>query len=187
MKGIKKIKVACMGDSITELSGYPNHAQQTLGSNYVVSNFGVCGTTVSLDSEYPYMYQKAFVETKSFQPNIAVVMLGTNDANIAFKEYRGSFIDDYIRLLSAIQAFESKPKVLIVKPPHVFDEVWISGRVFDNKIIPAIEKTARQANLPIVDVYSAADKLVYFFDGVHPNGEGAQIIANVLCKAIMLL
>jgi lysophospholipase L1-like esterase len=180
-----KIKIACVGDSITELSGYPEIAQQILGINYIIGNFGASGTTVSFNSEYPYMYQEAFVEAKRFQPNIAVVMLGTNDANIAFEDFQTDFINDYLTLLSSIRALKCNPKVLVAKPPHIFDEIWLSGKVFDKKIIPSIEKVADKYGLPIIDVYSAMSKPEFFFDGVHPNGDGARIIANVLCDAII--
>ena len=40
------IRVACVGDSITEGSGYPFQLNLMLGSNYIVGNFGVSGSTV---------------------------------------------------------------------------------------------------------------------------------------------
>ena len=61
-----KIKIACIGDSITELSGYPEMAQQILGMNYIIGNFGASGTTVLFNSEYPYIRQEAFIEAKRF-------------------------------------------------------------------------------------------------------------------------
>ena len=44
------IRVACVGDSITVGSNYPNYLWMLLGSDYVVGNFGVGSTTVSLHS-----------------------------------------------------------------------------------------------------------------------------------------
>ena len=34
------IRVACVGDSITAVSGYPSDLQSMLGNNYTVGNFG---------------------------------------------------------------------------------------------------------------------------------------------------
>jgi hypothetical protein len=49
------IRIACIGDSLTELTIYPDELKRLLiGSNYLIGNFGACGTTVSLDSELPY-------------------------------------------------------------------------------------------------------------------------------------
>ena len=37
----KPIPVACVGDSITQWSGYPANLQSMLGISYLVDNFGV--------------------------------------------------------------------------------------------------------------------------------------------------
>ncbi len=181
---LNKTRVACIGDSITELSGYPNHAKYALGDSYIVGNFGACGTTVSLDSENPYVHSRAFIQAKEFKPDIAVVMLGTNDAKTDFEGSTRSFIADYLVLLDALKSLTSKPKIWVVKPPHIFDETWLSGHAMCTKIIPAVEEVAKQANLPLINVYSVVDKPQLFFDGVHPNDDGAKIIADVICQAI---
>jgi acyl-CoA thioesterase I len=175
-------RIACIGDSITELSGYPNYAKQKIGDSYIVCNFGACGTTISLDSESPYMQSRVYVSTKDFQPDIAIVMLGTNDANPNFNQSR--FVADYLLLLDALKRC-SGLKIWVVKPPHVFDETWLSGNMMSLEVIPSIVKVAKQANLPLIDVYSVTDNPGLFFDGVHPNDEGARIIADVVCQAIL--
>ena len=50
---VKPLRVACIGDSITEGSGYPDNLRMLLGTNYTVGNFGVSGSTVSLKSVNP--------------------------------------------------------------------------------------------------------------------------------------
>jgi acyl-CoA thioesterase I len=179
----EKTRIACIGDSITELSGYPEYAKQKMGDNYIVGNFGACGTTVSLDSESPYMQSRAYASTKSFQPDAAIVMLGTNDANPSFSG--SSFITDYLTLLDALKQHSSKPKIWVVKPPHVFDETWLNGHIMSLEVIPLIIEVAKQANLPLIDAYSVTDNPDLFFDGVHPNEVGAQIIAEVIYQAIL--
>ena len=44
------IRVACVGDSITQITKYTADLQAELGSNYTVGNFGVSGSTVSLST-----------------------------------------------------------------------------------------------------------------------------------------
>lgn len=180
-----KIRVACIGDSITELSGYPDYAKQALGDNYVVGNFGACGTTVSLDSENPFIQSLAYKLAKDFQPDIAIVMLGTNDASPNFNDYQGRFVADYLALLNALKSLASKPRIWIVRPTHVFGENWLSSQVFSMMVIPAVDEVAKQANLPLIDVYSATNNPNLFYDGVHPNDAGAKIIADVICRAII--
>src|SRR5512137_1645647 len=72
----KIIKVACVGDSITANFGYPETLQDLLGENYLVLNFGLGGTTVTLDGETPYMHEPIFREAKESQPDIVIIMLG---------------------------------------------------------------------------------------------------------------
>jgi acyl-CoA thioesterase I len=180
-----KPRIACIGDSITELSGYPNILQQSLGDGFAVGNFGACGTTVSLCSESPYMQSRAYASAKNFQPDHAIVMLGTNDANPNFDSHYSGFVADYLLLIEATKAFASKPKVWIARPPHVFDESWLSGRVLSSMVIPAVDQAAQQTKCPLIDVYSATDNPNLFFDGVHPNDAGAKIIAEIIHKTII--
>ena len=76
-----KIRVACVGDSITKGTEYPFDLSMLLGPNFVVGNFGVDGSTVSLNSQNTYMNTSAFQNATKFQPNIVIIMLGTNDAH----------------------------------------------------------------------------------------------------------
>ena len=181
-----QIRVACLGDSITELSGYPHMVSKRLGNNYVVGNFGACGTSVLLDSESPYIYSEALSQAKNFHPDIAIIMLGTNDAICSFEQNELAFIEDYLMLVVNVQSFDSKPVVWIVKPPPIFgDGMWLNSTVLSYKVIPAIMKVATRANLQVIDVYSALDNVCFFNDGVHPNCEAAKVIAEIVCQAIV--
>ena len=71
---VNLIRVACVGDSITEGSEYPSELRLLLGANYSVGNFGVSESTVLLNSEKPYMNETAFQNAKEFQPNIVIIM-----------------------------------------------------------------------------------------------------------------
>ena len=117
---MSKIRVACVGDSITEGTYYPADLRTLLGTNYTVGNFGVGGSAVSLDSGKPYMKEHAFQHAKAFQPNIVIIMLGANDASPNNFIGNESFVEDYVKLVREFQALSSKPKIYIVKPPPVF-------------------------------------------------------------------
>jgi acyl-CoA thioesterase I len=180
-----QIRVALIGDSITELTKYPYYATQILGPRYLVGNFGICGAMVSLDSDCAYLHSEAFVEAANFKPNFAVVMLGTNDANLSFKESHTHFVEDYLVLLEKIRALESKPRVWIVKPPPIFNEtLGYSIEGLAKGVIPAIEEVIRRSEVEIIDVYSALTDSRCFLDGVHPNDEGAKVIAHLVCQAL---
>ena len=56
----KLARVACVGDSITEKTGYPADLQTLLGNNSVVGNFGVSGSTVAFNTSEPYYFEPEF-------------------------------------------------------------------------------------------------------------------------------
>jgi acyl-CoA thioesterase-1 len=180
------IRVACVGDSITAVSGYPSDLQGMLGSNYTVGNFGSSGSTVSLNSWKPYMNQTEFQSAKDFEPNIVIIMLGTNDDLKSLHQYNESFEDDYAKLITSFEALQSTPQVYLADSPPIFnDSSDLSPAYLSNTIIPHTDDLANQMNLPIIDVYDAfGNNSSYFVDGVHPNSDGAALIANQVYNTI---
>jgi acyl-CoA thioesterase-1 len=174
------IRVACVGDSITASTEYPVDLWQLLGSSYVIGNFGIGGATVSLGLDSSWMNETGFQVAKQFQPNIVVVILGTNDANTLYNETKSDFIAGYIALVSEFQTLASKPKVYLVLPPPIFsNNASLSQTYFMETVIPSIRQVAGQAGLPLIDAYTPLlDNSKVFEDGVHPNAEGAYIIAR---------
>jgi lysophospholipase L1-like esterase len=182
----KTIRVACVGDSITHDTGYPAKLGTLLGANYTVGNFGVGRTTVSLNFNKPYMKQQAFQDALSFEPDIVVIMLGTNDAYLSGQQ-RSNFISDYETLLTAIiNSPFSDPEIYVVIPPPVFNNTMgLNGAILDDNVIPLINQSANDLNLTIIDLHSPLLNCPSAFqDGVHPNDEGADIVANQILDAI---
>ena len=162
--------------------------QTMLGSDYNVTNFGVSGTTVT-SPEIPYFYQPKFEEAKEYLPNIAVIMLGTNDARADHFKSIDYFVADYMELITTIQELESKPEIFLVKPPPIFENILeLNNTNLVDEIIPRIEQIANDLNLHIIDVYTVLENHPeYFPDGVHPNSEAAKIIAEEVYEAITTL
>ncbi len=181
-----EIRVACVGDSITEGTTYPNDLSNLLGANYSVGNFGVGGATVSLESEKPYLFQPEFNGATKFLPDIVIIMLGTNDATLLPTEHIVNFTSDYKRLIDEFQALTSKPDIWLVKPPPIFNNgTGLSTPAFASQIIPRIEQVAKETCQPLIDAYTPLlNHPEDFLDGVHPNDEGAKIIANEVFNAI---
>jgi lysophospholipase L1-like esterase len=182
------IRVACVGDSITEGSGYPFQLNLMLGSNYIVGNFGVSGSTVSLDSTKPYMNESKFEEVLDFKPDLIVIMLGTNDANPEITPNETGFDTDYSRLVSAFQQIDGRQLIWIVKSPPIFtDNSSYNNTILVTTFLPEIDNLADQLNLPTVDIYDALrSQSEYFADGVHPTSDGAAVIAANVYDAITL-
>jgi lysophospholipase L1-like esterase len=180
------IRVACVGDSITRGTEYTLDLWVMLGPNYVVGDFGVGGATVSLDSESAYMNKTELGVAKQFQPNIVIVMLGTNDADKTLNETQTDFVSDYIALLSQFQMLPNKPAVYIVESPPIYNSTAnLSGAIFAQMVLPGIKEVANQTGLPLIDAYTPLlGHPDYFIDGIHPKAEGAQIIAETVYSAI---
>jgi lysophospholipase L1-like esterase len=180
------INVACVGDSITEWSGYPADLQVMLGDEYVVGNFGAAEAAVSTDWYKPYRNQAAFRESIDFEPDVVVIMLGTNDAHTY--QHLASFASDYAQLVAEYQALNCDPTVFLVTPPPIYEnKLELSGTNLQEDVIPNIEQVAKQLRLSKIDVNSAlANHPEFFDDGVHPNDDGAMVIADEIWDAITL-
>ena len=182
------IRVACVGDSITEGTEYPMILQVLLGDNYTVGNFGVGDSTVLLSTNKPFMYQIEFQNAVSFKPNIIIIMLGTNDARPDYFTHIDEFMGDYKELVGEFEVLDkSKPKIWLVIPPPIFnDSLGPTNANLVEGVIPRIQEVAEELNLPLIDVYSPlADHADYFWDGVHPNSEGSNVIATQIYSDII--
>jgi lysophospholipase L1-like esterase len=187
----KQIRIACVGDSITAgvetYAGYPIYMQQKLGNNYSVKNFGVVAATVMLNTIKPYLDQPAFQNAKLYQPDIVVIMLGTNDAHILNYPNIERFKADYEILISETRSIQSRPRIFLVKPPPIFqNDLNLSNTNLIEGIIPRIEEIANEQGLQTIDVCSALiNHPEYFIDGVHPNKQGSEVIAETIYPAII--
>ncbi len=185
---ISPVQIACVGDSITEVTGYPSDLQSMLGYNYAVKKFGVIGATILLNTDRPFLNQTAFFDSEQFQPQIVVIMLGTNDARINIYQESQNLEANCKTLISAFQGFASKPEIFVATPPPIFNNtLGLSSANLVQGVIPRILQVAHQLSLPVIDVYSALSGHPECFpDGVHPNADGAQIIANSVYQSIKL-
>ncbi|MGE5555912.1 MAG: GDSL-type esterase/lipase family protein [Methanocella sp.] len=179
-------RVACVGDSLTEISTYVRDLQNLLGNNSVVGNFGASGTTVTLSPIDPYLYRTQSDLAVAFQPTTVVILLGTNDARGDVFGYIDSFVEDYKVLISKYQSLESNPQIYLALPPPVYENnINISNSALSDVIIPKIQQVASDLGLPVIDVYSPMlGHPEYFVDGVHPNYEGASVIAETIYQQI---
>ena len=180
------INISCVGDSITQWSGYTEYLQNMLGKNYRVGNFGVAGSAVSTQWFKPYEEQPEFQDSMSFEPTIVIIMLGTNDAHT--DQSTESFFNDYEALIADYEALPGDQQIIIVKPPPIYDNtLGLNGTALQNDVIPLIEQVASNTSLPVLDVNTALmNHPEYFIDGVHPNSDGAVTIATEVDQAIIL-
>jgi lysophospholipase L1-like esterase len=181
------IRVACIGDSITEISNYPEQLQAMLGDGYLVGNFGVSGSAVSTNASKPYINQSAFQEAKDFQPQVVIIMLGTNDAKWENYRHVAAFPNDYTQIIHEYESLPEDQKIYLVTPPPIYDnQLGLYNSYLEQGVLPSIERVADDLDLPTIDVNEAlSDHEDYFFDGVHPNSDGAEAIAGTISGAII--
>jgi acyl-CoA thioesterase I len=186
------IRVACIGDSITQGSGaakgmsYPSQLQALLGESWVVGNFGVSGRTLLKKGDHPYWNENAYQKALKFEPNVVIIMLGTNDSKPQNWKHEAEFVSDYKELVKSFQALESKPKVFVCRPCPVPEpgNFGINEAAVTEQI-KRINALAAEMQLGIIDMHAAlADKPQFLPDRVHPNTEGAGEMAKAAFAAL---
>lgn len=184
----KVARIACMGDSITEITGYPEALQILFGNSSVVGNFGISGATVNLRSNQPYYYENAYINARNFLPTTVIIMLGTNDARTDNYAKIVNFTANYERVINRTRTarWNSTQQIILMVPPPLFNNnLDLDGTFFAEEVVPRIHQVATDMKVPLIDVYTPLkDHPEYFPDGVHPNPEGAQLIAKIIYDAI---
>jgi acyl-CoA thioesterase-1 len=188
------IRISCVGDSITEGAGvedpknnaYPIVLGKLLGEKFSSRNFGVGGTTLLKKGNFPYWVQKAFKEAGDFNPNIVVIKLGTNDTKPENMKFKDEFATDLAALVDHFAALPSKPKIFLCRPVPAYATQWgINEKGLEEMVFPAVEQVAKAKGCTIIDLHAAlSGKPELFPDKIHPNKEGAALIANAVANAI---
>lgn len=196
-----QIKVACVGDSITYGHGiedwanhnYPVLLQKHLGESYHVRNFGVSGRSVQDDSDQPYTALNFYTQSKDYDADIVVFMMGSNDTKPenwhgadAFKTSVCSLLDSY-----------GDARIILCTPATAF---WLKGETegktnFDiqplvvAEVAEVVREVAAERNYTLVDIHTLTGENPQWFasDGVHPNNDGVAAIAEAIYNAIQSL
>ncbi|MCH5156630.1 MAG: hypothetical protein J1G02_01990 [Clostridiales bacterium] len=195
-------RVACIGDSLTyghswHNQSYPVYLQEILGDAVEVKNFGVNGSAVTNRNETNYRLKydtlKEYADSLTFQPDIVVVMLGSNDGY----NWTGSaptFEQEYTKLLNSYLESGVEQIVMLTSPPTLKNNAFnIPDEVLSGQICPRQRAIAIQFGLPLVDVRAAFEALDSFDslyrtgDGVHFSVEGAQFVAQLVADKLIKL
>ena len=191
------IRVACIGNSVTygyghhnpKATSYPTRLGQMLGSNYEVRNFGHSGATLLNHGHRPYTQQQAFHDALAFVPDKAIIHLGLNDTDPRnWPNYRDEFIPDYLGLIDTLRAVNPKVEVWICRMTPIFHghRRFKSGtRDWHAQIQEAIEEVAHLAGVHLIDLHKPLyHRPDLFADALHPNVEGAEILAQTVYSAM---
>ncbi|KAB7788963.1 glycoside hydrolase domain-containing protein [Bifidobacterium leontopitheci] len=197
----KTIKVATVGDSLTEgykSSGgnksdtaYPAWLQKILGSGYEVKNYGKTGATLRKNTNNSYWNSTEFTESKNYQPDIVVMMLGTNDSKDANWD-EAKYKADAKELVDTYKNLPSNPTVYFATSPHAFVTTPatagdISTSTIDDRLHPAQEALIKDNSWKTIDMYAAtADRRsLYDADGVHFTDAGYKFVAEQVAGTLL--
>lgn len=204
------LRVACIGNSITDghgidvatQFGYPALLQKKLGSEYWVKNFGVSARTMLNKGDHPYMNEMAWRDALAFDPDIVVIKLGTNDSKPHNWQYGNEFSQDLEQMITTLcpalvqnakkkgkkaKSSTLRPKIFLCTPIPAFKSTWeINDSVISNAIIPIQQNVAKKYGLTVIDLHTlyANDANKMLSDGIHPDGKGAQRLADIISEAI---
>lgn len=188
-----KTKVACVGNSITFGAGiknrdkdsYPMMLGQMLGKEYDVQNFGVSGKTM-LQKGKSYMAEKAYQQALNFKPDILIVKLGTNDTNAPYWKYKNEYIKDMTTMLQAFRQKSPDVKIYLCYPVKIHtDRFKERDEILTKELIPMIDEVAKKQNAQVIDLHTPTENMQEaFVDALHPNEQGAHLLAKVIYKAL---
>ena len=190
-----KIKIACIGASITEGVGlenrktqsYPAQLQASLGEGYEVVNYGVSGCTMLRKGDKPFWNMPAYKAALASNPDIVLIDLGGNDSKLINRIYLDEYKKDYHDMISSFRYLPSHPRVIIQSPIGSFDTdttgIW--EPVIVKRIIPLVKEIAFEENCEWVNLYPLfINRPQLVPDKIHPNLEGITMMAKTLYEVL---
>jgi lysophospholipase L1-like esterase len=194
------VVIASVGDSITygtlitdrNKNSYPAQLQRMLGDGFFVVNYGVSGRTMLDTADKPYRRHRYFEESHRIEPDIVVIMLGTNDTKRKNWTDLESYVEACRAMVESYRSLPSRPCVVLLTPPAAFGDSgphrlrYGMDRHLVREIGHAIRNLGEELRLPVVDIFAATENHREYFlaDGIHPNREGAHVIALAVEAAV---
>lgn len=192
--GWRPIRVACVGDSITYGAGvenrekfsYPVQLAELLGNRFEVRNFGRSGATMSPTGDLPYLSTDECKAALAWQPDLVLLMLGTNDTKPQNWKGNKAFEQSSKAVIDAFRGLKSKPKMWLCLPVPIYGDQWgINAQNLEDGVIPVLMEVTNSKKIPVIDLNDALTGHPEFFpDKIHPDGNGAALMARTIFQAI---
>ena len=202
----EKFKVACIGDSLTKGHSWPNESYPSLLSKkvskgYEIGNFGVNGISITGyggawdDPSMSYIKQDIYKEAVGYAPDIALIMLGSNDAN-NWNKAKEVFETDFEDLLDSLLLYMPNTNfIMLISPPTAPNNAFaIPNETVRDFINPVQRDLADFYKFPFIDLREIFEKKENYVssylrpnDGVHLTLSGATLVADEAWEAISSL
>lgn len=189
-------RVACIGDSITwgftllrpSKQSYPALLQEMLGPEYEVRNFGHNDAAARFDADTPYIKKRVYQKSIEWNPDIVLIMLGTNDTKRRNWD-PNIFRRDYTELVKTYMALPARPRVILIAPirihlPFKIPVLGLYPETMEEGVRPAIREIAAKLGLELVDLVDLFPDSTYMMDGVHPQAAGARLLAEAIYRSV---
>ncbi len=199
--GEREFRIAYLGDSITSYRMSHQHIVRELlmpHSNVVFKDFSISGLKVS------DLFTAYYPGINDFRPNIAVMMIGTNDMRITDDAYQYThtpiehFARDYAYLVEKLNATGCKV-VAVTLPPYCMEKMTAALPGWEilykddvkAKYDAVIIEVAKKNGAILVDMreeyakYDPAD--ITIEDGLHLNPKGHRILSEKIFPEVARL
>lgn len=198
------LRIAVIGDSIStgahaedpQHNGYPARLGHLFGKKAEVRAFARGGACLSLKAENSLTNSPVFKRAVDWKPDVALVMLGTNDSNVSPDnwKHRAELEGDARHVIASLRNANPDVEVHLIGPPPMFpDRKGLKPERVANlkQRVPNMGEI-RRMNLGI----AAAEPRVFHHDisgalyadrttdGVHPDTFGHEDLANQLFDQI---
>ncbi len=169
--------VVTFGDSITAGYGsvpYSTYLQQKVGSQATLVNEGLPGEFTGDGAN------RISSVLSNDHPKYILIMEGANDADWGFS---ASTVKFNLGVMVDKSIAAGAIPIISTVTPNIREQLTVS---IENDYNPNIAALAAEKGITLVDSYGAvvANWPNLTFDGLHPNEEGAKILANVFFAAL---
>jgi acyl-CoA thioesterase-1 len=128
-----------------------------LGEGYQVLNYGLSARTLLSTGDTPYTEEAFYQHSQTANPDILLVMLGTNDSTP--HNWNAAAYDNAMD---------------------------VDQTVIESEVVPIIKRVGARTDTPVIDVFSVTkDHSEYVSDGVHPNAIGLKLVAEKIHAGII--
>ncbi|CAJ1947313.1 unnamed protein product [Cylindrotheca closterium] len=188
------LRVASAGDSLTRGRTsnpgltYPQQLQGLLGGGFRVRNYGRNTANAIEEFGVPYINTANFGFSMEYDPDIYLLMLGTNDVRF-WQQASHRYAAGMNRIIKQVKASSPGVRIIVAIPPWVKtpNDFGISNDVLVYSIQTRIREVASANQVELVDMYKATFSLDYLYsaDNLHLNTKGYETMAAVWERQIV--